>query len=69
MQPLDLKKFVWNKDHKWYLILAITTFKGDDIVVYRESQDRAAIEIATVDDFCKHFQATYCLDNDGDFNS
>ena len=68
MEPLDLKKFVWNRNHKWYIILAITTFKDEDIVVYRESQDRAAIEIATVDDFCKQFQATYSL-NDGDFKS
>lgn len=59
MQPLDLKNFVWNRDHKWYIIIAITTFKDEDVVVYRENQDRAAVSVMSVSDFCREFQATY----------
>ena len=59
MLPLDLKTLIWNKDHKWYRILAVTTYKGDDVIVYQEEAQKATIEIMDISDFCREFQATY----------
>ena len=61
MQPLDLKQFIWSRDHKGYDILAITTYKGEDIVVYRERHMPYTVGVDTVSDFCRHFQATYSI--------
>lgn len=62
MEALDLKKFAWNKNHVNYCILAITTYKGDDVVVFRNHDDsKHEIAILSVDDFCREFQATYAI--------
>jgi len=63
MEALDLKKFLWeSKATKGnFIILAITTYKNDDVVVYRESQDRSQICVCSVDDFCRDFSAIYPL--------
>jgi hypothetical protein len=63
MAPLDLKEFVWQskKTKIGYIILAITTYKGDDVVIYREAKDRSKICIDSVDEFCKRCEATYQL--------
>lgn len=61
MQPLDLKNFVWSKNHEWFLVLAIVTYNEEDIVVYRENKDRSRICVTSVDKFCREFQATYEL--------
>jgi len=65
MQPLDLRKFIWVKDDKVYIILAITELKEYNIVVYRESSvaKGGKIGVATVSDFMKDFTATYQLSN------
>ncbi len=62
MQPLNLKNFVWTRDHKNYVILAITTYKEEDLVVYRDQHFPYEVDIATVSDFCRKFQATYQVD-------
>lgn len=58
MEPLDLKKFAWVRDHKWYTIIAITDFREEDIVVYRANED-GHIAVTTVDEFCREFTAAY----------
>jgi hypothetical protein len=65
MEPLDLKKFLWlNKldKTKSAVILAITDYKSDDVVVYRDWRDRNIVSVKSVDDFCKEFEATYPVD-------
>jgi hypothetical protein len=59
MEALDLKKFLWTCGHKNYEILAITTFKNDDIVVYRDLNDTHRVAVLSVDDFCRSFEAVY----------
>ena len=61
MVPLDLKEFVWqSKETKiGYIILAITTYKNEDVIVYREGKDRSTIHIDSIDNFCKNNEATY----------
>lgn len=61
MEPLDLKEFIWqSKETKiGYIILAITTYKGESIVVYRECKDRSKICVDSVDNFCRNCEATY----------
>lgn len=62
MQPLDLKNFVWvNDDNETFIILAITNYNHDDVVVYRESRDRQRIFVDSVSDFCNKYEATYEL--------
>jgi hypothetical protein len=58
MEALDLKKFGWTRNHENFTILAITSYKGEDVVVYRNQQG-GAVAIVTVDEFCRDFQATY----------
>lgn len=60
MEPLDLKKFAWNRDHAWYTIVAITDFQDQDVVVHR-ANETGKIEVSTVDDFCREFTAVYQL--------
>jgi uncharacterized protein YdeI (YjbR/CyaY-like superfamily) len=64
MQALDLKTFIWShkQTKEASIILAITTYKDDDIVVYRGWKDRAKIEVMSVDDFCKQHEATYQIE-------
>jgi len=57
---LDLKKFGWVRDHKNYTVLAITTFRDEDVVVFR-AQEGGVVDILTVDEFCRTFDATYQL--------
>lgn len=61
MEPLDLKKFAWisRLDKRHYIIMAITTYNGENVVVYREAVDRSKILVASVDDFGAEFEATY----------
>ena len=63
IEPLDLKKFVWmsKEDKNPYLILAITTYGGDDVVVYRQATSTADMCVTSVGDFCERFEATYDL--------
>lgn len=63
MQALDLKSFVWlSKDTKEnYIVMAITTFCGHDVVVFRHHRDRNQILLETVDVFCRNYEATYEL--------
>ena len=62
MQPtLDLADFVWvNKETKnAFLILALTMYKDENVVVYRPAHDRVHICVCSVSDFCRDFEATY----------
>jgi hypothetical protein len=61
MEALDLKKFAWNRNHENFKILAITTFLDHDVVVYQKTHGNYKVDIATVDEFCRDFQATYHL--------
>lgn len=63
MEPLDLKKFVWlsKRTKQNFIIIAITDYKSDDVVVYREANDRSKVCVKSVDDFCREFEATYEL--------
>lgn len=62
VSPLDLKEFTWVKDKAGYQILAITTFLEHDVVVY-QSLDTKRIEISTIDQFCREYQAIYDFQN------
>ena len=63
MEPLDLRKFLWTKNHKWYVILAITDFEDRDVVVHRETDNGkslgGAIGVTSVERFMSEFTATY----------
>jgi hypothetical protein len=61
MLELDLTSFIWNKDHKDYIVMALVAYRDEVLVVYRESTDRSKICVDSVGDFCKDFQATYQL--------
>jgi len=61
MEALDLKKFIWAKDHRGYDILAITDFMGYDVVIYKTREMPYVTEVMTVDQFCREFQATYSI--------
>ena len=61
MEALDLTKFLWlNKETKHvYIILAITTYGDEDVVVYREFCDRAKLQVDSVSNFAAEHDATY----------
>lgn len=61
MEALDFRKFLWlNKESKRvYIILAITTYGDDDVVVYREFCDRAKLQVDSVNNFATAHDATY----------
>ena len=65
MESLDLKEFVWQSKNNGekFIIMAITDYKTDDIVVYREVKDRSRICVLSIDDFVQRFQATYDLNS------
>lgn len=63
MEPLDLRDFIWqSKETKVsYMILALTTYEDEHVVVYREAKNRSKICVDSISNFVKRCEATYQL--------
>lgn len=60
-QPLDLADFIWQHKltKKSYIIMTITNFRSERVIVYRDARDRRLIHVEDFGSFCANHEATY----------
>lgn len=63
MDTVNLKNFVWQskKTKQSFIIIAITKYREDNIVIYREAHDRSKLCVRSAEDFLEEFEPTYEL--------